>query len=206
MKTEVETSCDAFHRGAFHLIQPKTGAHRAGIDAMLLAASVKDDTAFKLADFGAGVGAVGLAVASRCQKAEITLIERDPAMAHLAVQTLKRPENAHLADRVSVQEADVAQLPNTQADANSFDWVVMNPPFNDPKDRATPHAGRSDAHVMPADLFNVWLRKASTILHAKGRMALIARPFSLHEILIAAERRFGAIRIVPVLPRADEAA
>ena len=28
---------DAFHRGRFHLVQPKGGGHRSGVDAMLLA-------------------------------------------------------------------------------------------------------------------------------------------------------------------------
>ncbi|EJZ16614.1 methyltransferase small, partial [Rhizobium sp. Pop5] len=39
--TGVDT-IDAFHRGAFHLVQPKGRGHRAGMDAMLLAALVAD--------------------------------------------------------------------------------------------------------------------------------------------------------------------
>ena len=34
---------DAFHRGAFHLLQPAKGAHRAGMDAMLLGFGRDDD-------------------------------------------------------------------------------------------------------------------------------------------------------------------
>jgi tRNA1(Val) A37 N6-methylase TrmN6 len=66
---------DAFHRGDFWLVQPKGAGHRAGVDAMMLAAAVPASFAGKLADFGAGAGAAGLAVASRCPKAEVVLVE-----------------------------------------------------------------------------------------------------------------------------------
>ena len=33
-----DSTLDGFHRGAFHLVQPQRG-HRAGMDAMMLAAS-----------------------------------------------------------------------------------------------------------------------------------------------------------------------
>ncbi|TIT88992.1 MAG: methyltransferase, partial [Mesorhizobium sp.] len=47
---------DAFHRGRFWLVQPRSG-HRAGMDAMMLAAAVPSSFAGRLADFGAGAGA-----------------------------------------------------------------------------------------------------------------------------------------------------
>jgi len=196
---------DAFHRGAFHLVQPAKGAHRAGIDAMLLAACVPAKEApFKVADFGAGAGAAGLAVASRCTHASITLIERDALMVDCARKTLALEQNAKLADRISLEQADIKSLPNGAAPENHFDWVIMNPPFNDASDRQTPHEVKSGAHVMEEGLFEVWLRKAATVLHAKGSFALIARPQSLNVILEAADRRFGALQLTPVYPREGE--
>jgi len=56
---------DAFHRGAFHVVQPKGRGHRSGMDAMLLAALVGDERTIRVADLGAGAGAAGMAVASR---------------------------------------------------------------------------------------------------------------------------------------------
>ncbi len=50
---------DAFHRGRFWLVQPRQAGHRAGMDAMMLAASVPSSFAGRLADFGAGAGAAG---------------------------------------------------------------------------------------------------------------------------------------------------
>ena len=52
---------DAFHRGAFYLVQPSAKGHRSGIDAMILASAVPADFKGKVADLGAGAGAAGLA-------------------------------------------------------------------------------------------------------------------------------------------------
>ncbi|MEL6437513.1 MAG: methyltransferase, partial [Pseudomonadota bacterium] len=76
-----------------------------------------------------------------------------------------------------------------------------NPPFNEPSDRASPHADRAEAHVADDELFENWIKKAATLLHAKGNLAIIARPSSLKAILDAADRRFGALRIIPIHPR-----
>src|SRR5690606_27508380 len=78
---------DAFHRGDFHLVQPRRG-HRAGTDAMMLAAAVPGNFAGRLADLGAGAGAAGLAVAARCRLSQIVLVERSPEMASWARRTL----------------------------------------------------------------------------------------------------------------------
>ena len=194
---------DAFHRGAFHLLQPAKGAHRAGLDAMLLAACVGDAPALRVADFGAGTGAAGMAVAARCKGAQVTLIERDTAMADLARRTKDLPENAALADRLAVVETDIDRI--GQGDCavprDHFDWVIMNPPFNDARDRMSPHDARAGAHVLDVDLFERWIRKAATVCHAKGRLALIARPQSLADIVAACDRRFGGLRIRPVHAR-----
>ena len=77
---EPATTVDAFHRGNFWLVQPKGAGHRAGMDAMMLAAAVPSGFAGRLADFGAGAGAAGLAVASRCPGARIVLVENAPEM------------------------------------------------------------------------------------------------------------------------------
>ncbi|MEM0899652.1 MAG: methyltransferase [Pseudomonadota bacterium] len=201
-----ETTKDAFHRGQFHLIQPKKGAHRAGIDAMLLAACVPENGALKIADFGAGAGAVGLAIASRCTQAKVTLIERNQRMFNCAQESLGLKENAHLTERVSLLATDISRLPTEDAPTNHFDWVVMNPPFNERSDRESPHADRAEAHVADDELFEIWVKKAATVLHAKGQIGIIARPSSLMVILNAMDRRFGGLRMTAVHARAEDTA
>src|SRR5213075_3331210 len=55
---------DAFLGGGLRLLQLRSG-HRAGHDAMLLAAAAPARSGDRVADFGAGVGPAGLAVARR---------------------------------------------------------------------------------------------------------------------------------------------
>jgi tRNA1(Val) A37 N6-methylase TrmN6 len=201
---------DAFHRGRFVLVQPKGSGHRSGIDAMLLAGAVPTNFAGQVVDLGAGAGAAGLAVASRCAGAIIALVERDAIMAHFARMSVAHPDNSVLAGRAHVIQADVSLTGKQRLEAglldNHFDFAIMNPPFNLARDRQTPDALKSDAHVMTADLFEAWLRTAAAILKASGEVAVIARPQSLPDIFEAMKNRFGGIKILPVSARANEPA
>jgi tRNA1(Val) A37 N6-methylase TrmN6 len=199
-------SVDAFHRGRFHLVQPEKG-HRAGVDALILAACVPADFVGWIADLGAGSGAAGLAVLSRCAGARATLVERETEMVEAARMTLALPENSGIADRAQILAADVelsgrARVAAGLAD-NAFDFAVTNPPFNATDDRATPNALRKSAHVMTDGLLEAWIRTAAAILRPDGALAIIARPVSLPDVLASIERRFGGAEIVLVHPRPD---
>ncbi|MBX3583748.1 MAG: methyltransferase [Rhizobiaceae bacterium] len=202
---------DAFHRGDFHLVQPARRGHRAGTDAMMLAASVPGDFRGRLADLGAGAGAAGLAVASRCPGASVLLVENAPEMANFARRSLSLAENGRLAGRCSVLEADV-RLPEAARRAAgladfSFDWAIMNPPFNSPGDRPSPDALRRYAHVMDDhDVFQSWLRTAGWIVRPGGGVAVIARPESLQAILSGMHPYFGAQEVKALHPRTDRPA
>lgn len=199
---------DAFHRGAFHVVQPKGRGHRSGMDAMLLAALVADDRAVRVADLGAGAGAAGLAVASRLADAEVVLFERSSEMADYARRSILLPGNAHIAGRVSVVEADVTLTAKARNDSGlldeSFHHVIMNPPFNDAGDRRTPDALKAEAHAMTDGLFESWVRTAGAIMIPGGQLSLIARPQSIAEIIAACGRRFGGIEITAIHPRHGE--
>lgn len=198
---------DAFHRGAFWLVQPKGAGHRAGVDAMMLAAAVPSAFAGRLADFGAGAGAAGLAVAARCPGASVTLVENSPDMAHFAALTLAHPGNAHLGGRADVLCADVTLTGRAREKAGladgSFDYAIMNPPFNAAKDRPTPDALKHKAHVMQDGLFEAWIRSAAAVVRPRGGLAIIARPVSLNPILSALAGRFGSAEILPVHARPE---
>src|ERR1700716_1151869 len=74
---------DAFLGGRLRLRQLKSG-HRAGHDAMLLAAATPARSGDRVVDFGAGVGAAGLAVAKRVAGIALVLVEIDAVLAALA--------------------------------------------------------------------------------------------------------------------------
>ncbi|MGK6313944.1 tRNA1(Val) (adenine(37)-N6)-methyltransferase [Neorhizobium sp. DT-125] len=199
---------DAFHRGHFRVMQPKGGGHRSGVDAMLLASLVAADKPVSVADLGAGAGAAGLAVAARLERAKVLLVEKSPLMADYARRTLALSENAFLAGRVEVLEADVTLTGKPRLAAGLadeiHDHVIMNPPFNDAADRRTPDALKAEAHAMTKGLFEAWIRTAGAIMKPGGQLSLIARPQSIAEIVEACGRRFGGLEITALHPRPDE--
>jgi tRNA1(Val) A37 N6-methylase TrmN6 len=204
----VAETVDAFHFGEFYVVQPKGRGHRAGMDAMLLAAMVTGAGPMRVADLGAGAGAAGMAVASRIEGTEVVLFERSPEMAGYARKSLAHPANLRIAPQVTLVEADVtlkgkARIAAGLAD-DAFDHVIMNPPFNDPGDRRTPDDLKAEAHALEGDLFDDWIRTAGAILKPGGQMSLIARPESVAEIISGCGRRFGGLEITLLHAREGE--
>ena len=208
MTTAATETIDSFHRGQFQVIQPLGQGHRSGMDAMLLASLVASAKPCRVADLGAGAGAAGFAVASRLDNAEVLLVERSPLMADFARRSLALAENVRFGSRISVLEADVSLTGRARVAAgladNSFDHVIMNPPFNDASDRKTPDALKAEAHAMTQGLFERWIRTASAIAVPGGQLSLIARPQSIGDIIAACGRRFGGLEVTPIHPRNGE--
>ena len=128
------------------LRQPKSG-HRAGHDAMLLAAATPARSGDRVVDFGAGVGAAGLAVARRVAGIDLVLVEIDAALADLARGNAAA--NAHCRRNHRARcDGPAAAFAAAGLSPDSVDVVLMNPPFNDPaRHRASPDKAREIAHV-----------------------------------------------------------
>ena len=94
----LETSEDAVLGGRLRLRQPLRG-HRVGHDAILLAAATAGRAGEQVIDLGAGVGAAGLALASRVPGLRVTLVEIDAALCELAAGNARLN---NLSDRVDV--------------------------------------------------------------------------------------------------------
>jgi len=208
MPETIKETVDVFHRGGFSLVQPLGCGHRAGMDAMMLAAAVPDSFDGKLVDLGAGSGAAALAVLSRLKHVEeATLVECSPLMLALAEKTRLHLDNQHLRDRIKIVAADIGLKGKARCKAglpdNYFDFAIMNPPFNAATDRKTPDIEKAHAHVMETGLWDAWLRTAAAIVKPGGGIALIARPITLLDILVAMRGRFGGLVITPVQPRPD---
>jgi tRNA1(Val) A37 N6-methylase TrmN6 len=188
---------DGFLGGQLRLRQRKSG-HRAGHDAMLLAAATPARSGDRVVDLGAGVGAAGLAVARRVPGIELVLVEIDAALADLA-----RGNAAANAIAADVIVLDIAAAADAFAAAglspDSADVVLMNPPFNDPaRHRASPDKARGIAHVATAVTLENWIHAARRILKSGGALTLIWRADGLAEVLAALGRGFGSLAILPV--------
>lgn len=191
------TSVDAVLGGRLRLRQPRRG-HRVGHDAILLAAATGGRPGEQAVEFGAGVGAAGLALAQRVTGLAVALVELDPELCALA------EENAQangLAGRVRVVCADVERLP-----AQAADRVLMNPPFNDPaRHHVSPDPKRRRAHIAGPALLPAWIASAARTLRGGGVLTLIWRADDLDTVLEAVRGPFGAVTVLPVLPRGGAA-
>lgn len=185
--------------GQLRLRQPKRG-HRAGHDAILLAAATPARAGHRVVEFGAGVGTAGLALARRVSGLDLVLVEIDETLAGLA-----RGNAAANDISAGVLTLDVTAGAEAFAAAglgpDSADAVLMNPPFNDAgRHRASPEPARQSAHVAASDTLERWTHAARRVLKSGGVLTLIWRADGLSEVLAALERGFGSLAILPVHP------
>ncbi len=206
-QSTLATTEDHFLDGRLRLLQPKSG-HRAGLDAVVLAASVEVAGPAKVLDAGAGSGIVGLALAARVPEISVTGVEIEPELASLANENALRNG---LADRVRVVCADLTAL-HAALEAHglareSFDIIVSNPPYLEAAaSRASPFPLQARASTMPEAGLDRWARCFATLARADAMLTLIHRADQLKVILDALDGRFGGLQIWPLHPRTGEAA
>lgn len=188
---------DGFLGGQLRLKQKRSG-HRAGHDAILLAAATDARVGDRVVDFGAGVGTAGLALARRVEGIRLSLVEIDPELAELARGNAAL--NAITAEAIVLDVAADAQafaacglLPD------SVDAVLMNPPFNDPaRHRGSPDQARHTAHVAREETLHAWVHAARRLLRSNGVLTLVWRADGIADVMAALSRGFGSIAILPV--------
>jgi tRNA1(Val) A37 N6-methylase TrmN6 len=192
-----ECSEDAVLGGRLVLRQPRRG-HRFGHDAILLAAAVAAGAGERAVEFGAGVGAAGLALAHRVEGLDVTLAEIDPALAALAAENAERNS---LAARVRAVSLDVTAPAAAFVAAGlapaSADHVLMNPPFNAAQN-PSPNPERRAAHVASDGTLAQWLEAAARVLRPGGAVTLIWRADGLADVFTALGTHFGAVVVLPV--------
>lgn len=188
---------DAFLGGQLRLRQPRSG-HRAGHDAVLLAAATPARPGDRVVDLGAGVGVAGFAVARRVTGIELVLVEIDATLADLA--RANAAANALPAEVIVLHvEASAAAFAAAGLTPDSVDAVLMNPPFNDPaRHRSSPDRARGTAHVATATTLLNWVQAARRILRSRGILTLIWRADGIAEVLSALDHGFGSVEILPV--------
>jgi tRNA1(Val) A37 N6-methylase TrmN6 len=205
MSARGDISEDAFLGGRLRLRQPFRG-HRAGHDAILLAAATGALAGERVVEFGAGVGAAGLALARRVDRVGLTLVEIDEGLAALARENAAL--NGIACDVVVLDVAAKAEVFSVAGLApDTADRVLMNPPFNDPvRHQPSPDRERRTAHEARSSTLEVWVHAARRLLKPGGTLTLIWRAEALSEVLAALGRGFGGIAILPVHPKSDAAA
>lgn len=200
----VPVTRDAFLGGCLQLYQPVSG-YRAGIDAVLLAASVRLQTEgarARLVDFGAGVGTVGLCAARRLESVNVDLIERVAPLSEISRRNIL--ENG-LSDRVRPVHCDLlASDAQTLIPTEAYDQALANPPFYETGAvRAAADPLKAQSHGGRREELDGWFRCLARVLKPGGLVTMVHMPNALGKVLACCEGRFGAVQIIPVYPRME---
>jgi tRNA1(Val) A37 N6-methylase TrmN6 len=186
-------SWDRFLHGRVRVLQPRAG-YRAGLDAVLLAASIEAEDGARVAEAGCGAGAAMLCLAARREGVSATGFERDPAALALAKAGV---EANGLGGRLDARLHDIRER---SADlAGAFSQAFANPPYFAPGTTRPPGAGKEAAYIADAPLRD-WVLFLAHITPRGGRMTLIHRAAALAEILAAIGPQAGEIEVLPVRP------
>jgi tRNA1(Val) A37 N6-methylase TrmN6 len=197
------TTLDEFLGGRIGVLQPEQG-HRAGSDAVFLAAAVAAKPGTRVLDAGAGVGVAGLCLLSRIPSVAVTAVEIDPRLSALAESNAARSGFAPSFTTVTADVTEPAEALQAKGlKRESYEEIMANPPFyREGAVRAAPDAARKVAHVMQKGMLDAWVRFFATMAAPKGCLTLIHRPEALTELLPLIEGRFGAITLFPLFAKA----
>lgn len=198
--------------GKVALHQARDASHKAGLDAVMLAASVPPRIEGRhIVDLGAGVGTAGLCVARRCENTCVTLVENDPAILLYAERTLADEDNAEIKDRITLLKADVTLSGEARVVAglvvNMADHVIMNPPYRTAGTvRQSENESRTKAHILGEGGLEPWIKTAAAITRAGGWLSMIFPTDGLPDLLSSLKGRFGAITVFPLFRGEGETA
>ncbi|WGW04842.1 tRNA1(Val) (adenine(37)-N6)-methyltransferase [Tropicibacter oceani] len=190
--------CDDFLGGQVRLWQPRDG-YRAGVDPVLLAASIPARPGQSVLELGCGAGPALCCLGARVPGLALAGLELQAGYADLARRNLR--ENGH--DAV-IWDGDLADPP-AQMRQRSFDHVMANPPyFEAERRRGADDSGREMALAGPTPM-EAWVQTAARRLAPRGTASFIQRAERLPELLAAMRQHLGSIELLPLLPREGRA-
>lgn len=186
-------SVDAYLGGRVHLAQPLYG-YRAGIDPVLLAASVTAQPEQRVLELGCGAGAALLCLAERVPGLCLTGIERQEAYAALAARNAE-------ANGVSARiiTADLVALP-AELRQERFDHILANPPYYRRGARSAAQDEGREAAMGEVTPLASWIKVAARRLAPMGQLHMIHRAERLPDILSALQGRLGSVELKPLAP------
>jgi len=199
---DADLTDDAFLGGELRFLQPRKG-YRAGMDAVLLAASVPAGAGETAIEAGSGVGVAALCLAHRLPGVAVVGIELQPQLAAIAQRNRQRN---NLTGDVEFVVGDILQTPAAIKE-RSFDHFMCNPPyFDQPGAYRRSETGKELSNMGAGARLEDFILWGIRRLKPRGRITLIHKSERLQEILALFEGRIGDTRVLPVWPRLGEPA
>jgi len=190
---------DAFLGGRLSITQPRYG-YRAGVDPVLLAASVPATPGQSVLELGCGVGTAALCLAMRVPDLALAGLELQESYAELARKNASQNNVA-----MEVLTGDLANMPPSLK-SRRFDHVIANPPYFD-RSSGLPATdiGRETALGEETPLTE-WVRAAAKRTTPGGYVSFIHRADRLPDLLGAALHHLGSLELQPLIPRTGKPA
>lgn len=182
------------------LCQPD-GGFRTSLDSVMLASACPAGAGETLLDMGCGVGSAGLCVLARVPGAHLTGVDIQEDHVELA------GKNAALNDVAACFTCNDIRDYDVESPAGRFDHIICNPPYMDagahlssPKQAKALARGRAPDDSSAA--FQDWLDAGFRLLKPGGSFTIIHRADAVDKIINGLGKRFGAVEIIPLWPRA----
>ncbi len=172
---------DVVSDGALVIFQSESG-YRFGLDAVLLATDLPElPEGARVADLGAGSGAVGLMIASRRPDATVDSVELQSSLYELLERNI---QYNGLEGRVNPISGDVRQH-TLLLKPHSADLVVCNPPYyRVGQGKASPVRERAVAHQEMNGTLRDFLKAAQYVAKPRGLLKLVIPPLRLSDLML----------------------
>ena len=194
---DIEITRDKFLGGRLVISQPKKG-YRAGVDPVILAASIPARSGESILELGCGVGVASLCLAQRVKALRITGLEILPKIAQLA------RDNAQENDLpMEVIDGDLGDMPIELRNLQ-FDHVMANPPYFDRRHGSVAPSVLKERSRGEQTPLAVWTQAAGRRVKPKGFIHFIFRTERLLDLLQILPLSLGSVEVIPLVPRSQK--
>lgn len=178
------------------LLQDEDG-FKTSIDAVLLAAACPARPSESILDLGCGIGSASFCVLERVEGTQLKGIDILPESVALATQNAALNK---MEARTAFECIDIRDF-----EEHAFEHVICNPPYLDAGAHTTsPLPAKATAIGFGEDDMDLkdWIDCAYRSIVGQGSLTMIHRADQVDDIIRGMGKRFGAIEIIPLWPKA----